>query len=378
MLVTVVIFIVLFFMYVHITAHYKKNEDLEIYETDYTTNQDLQDVCNVKQPMIFDFRPCFPEHADIHLDKLCEKYDKYLVKVKDCNDYWAIPSMEVVDAVPLSLGNYRTLAMTDSKSRYYTDGNEFFVEDSGLHSIMVDKMDEYLKPNFTVYKTYDMITGSAGTCMPMQYHNHLRRFVFVTTGKLHVKMTPWKSSKYLHPITDYENYEFRSLTNVWKPDANKSDKIRADYDRIQFLNFDVHAGYVIYIPPYWWYSFQFSENNANSMILTATYDSAMTMVANSSDLARHFLQLQNNKEIVARTLVAEPGAACAPHQQEQQEQQQHQHQQQQQQEQLLAEKPYMSGEPFTAPALQLAEQLQSQQVVPIREQHAQVLEHVIG
>jgi mannose-6-phosphate isomerase-like protein (cupin superfamily) len=307
MLVTFLIFIVLFFLYVHITAHYKKNEDLEIYEMDFTTNHDLQDVCNVKQPIIFDFRACCPELFEkdgINLDKICEKYDKFLVKVKDSNDYWAMPVIEVVDAVPLSLGNYRTLAMTDSRARYYTDGNEFFMEDSGLQST-VEKVDEYLKPNYTVHKTYDILTGSAGTCMPMQYHNHFRRFLIVTSGHIHVKMTPWKSSKYLHPITDYENYEFRSLTNVWNPTANKSEKIRADYDRIQFEEFDVHAGYVLYIPPYWWYSVKFADN-ANTVFINATYDSAITMIADSADLARHFLQLQSNKEIVTRTLVAEP------------------------------------------------------------------------
>jgi mannose-6-phosphate isomerase-like protein (cupin superfamily) len=228
----------------------------------------------------------FEKQGKFSLDKLCEKYDKYLVKVKDSNDYWKTPVIEVVDAVPLSLGNYRTLAMTDSKSRYYTDGNEYFMEDSGLQSAVAEKIDEYLKPSFTVYKTYDMITGSADTCMPMQYHTHFRRFLIVMSGSIHVKMTPWKSHKYLHPITDYENYEFRSLTNVWNPNANTTDKIRVDYDRIQFVEeFDVHAGYVLYIPPYWWYSAKFAKNT-NTVVFSATYDSAISIIANSTNLAK--------------------------------------------------------------------------------------------
>jgi len=304
MLVTFLIFIILFFFYVHINAHYKKNEDLEIYETDYTTNVDLQDVCNLKQPTLFDFRPCCPElfeNANYSLDKLCQKYDKYLVKVKDSNDYFSVPVNEIVDSVPLSLGNYRVLALTDSKSRYYTDGNEFFVQDSGLHIGIVD---DFLKPVFSVQTVYDMITGSPGTCMPMQYHNHFRRFLIVTSGRIHVKMTPWKSNKYLHPVTDYENYEFRTAMNVWSRE-NNNDKIRADFDRIKFTDFDVHAGYALYIPPYWWYSLQFAEN-VESVILSATYDSTISIIANSGDLGRHFLQLQRNKDIITRTLVAEP------------------------------------------------------------------------
>ena len=85
MLITLLIFTVLLFLYIHINAHYRKNEDLEIFEMDYTSNQDLQDVCNLKQPTLFDFRESCPELFETEnysLDKLCQKYDKYLVKVK--------------------------------------------------------------------------------------------------------------------------------------------------------------------------------------------------------------------------------------------------------------------------------------------------------
>jgi hypothetical protein len=377
MLVTFLIFIVLFFLYVHINAHYKKNEDLEIYETDYTTNADIQDVCNLKQPTLFDFRQCCPElfeNDNYSLDKLCQKYDKYLVKVKNSTDYFADPVNEIVDAVPLSLGNYRVLALTDSKSRYYTDGNEFFVEDSGLS---VGIVDEFLKPSFSVQTSYDIITGSPGTSMPMQYHNHLRRFLIVTSGRIHVKMTPWKSHKYLHPVTDYENYEFRSAMNIWSR-AHNSDKIRADFDRIKFTDFDVHAGYALYIPPYWWYSVQFAEN-VESAIVSATYDSTISIIANGADLARHFLQLQRNKEIITRTLVAEPKPVIkeeVPTEQFELPQPPSPPHQEKINDPL--QEIYSSGEPHTATALELAEQLMSQPVIPIREQHEQVMQHILG
>jgi len=376
MLVTIVIFIVLFFLYVHINAHYTKNEDLEIYETDYTTNKDLQDVCNLKQPTLFEFSQSCPElfeNENYTLDKLCKKYDKYFVKVKDSTDYFTDPPTEIVDAVPLSLGNYRILAMTDSKKRYYTDNNEFFIEDAALS---VSKVDEYLKPNFSVKTSYDIIAGSAGTSMPMQYHNHFRRFLIVTSGRIHVKMTPWKSNKYLHPLTDYDNYEFRSAMNVWSPDSNKSDKIRADYDRIKFTEFDVHKGYALYIPPYWWYSLQFAENITDTVILSATYDSAVSIIANSTDLLKHFLQIQNNKEIITRTLVAEP----KPIIKEEYEIMANDNEEIKEHIQIdpLEEHVYPSGEPHTASAHELAEQLQSQHIVPIRDQHEQLFQHVLG
>jgi hypothetical protein len=39
---------------------YKQSEDLEIYEMDYNNNVQLQEICNVKQPIIFDIEPIFP------------------------------------------------------------------------------------------------------------------------------------------------------------------------------------------------------------------------------------------------------------------------------------------------------------------------------
>jgi hypothetical protein len=246
------------------------------------------------------------------------------------------------------------------------------VEDSGLQQ-QLEMADEFLKPAYAVQRTYDMITGSQKTCMPMQYHNHYRRFLIVTSGNLHVKMTPWKSRKYLHPVTDYENYEFRSAMNVWRPDTNASDKMRADYERIQFIEFDVHAGYVLYLPPYWWYSLQFSEMAPNTMVLSASYDSAISVLANSGDLARHFLQIQNNKEIVTRTLVAEPKPVAIK-----KEETEDNVELPKEVRKELETPIYASGEPHTATALQLAEQLKSPNAVPIREQHEQVMQHILG
>ena len=55
-----VLFIFIFLIYIHVIHQYKKSEDLEIYELDYKNNQYLQDVCNVKQPSIFSFKPIQP------------------------------------------------------------------------------------------------------------------------------------------------------------------------------------------------------------------------------------------------------------------------------------------------------------------------------
>jgi hypothetical protein len=55
-LFNIIIFLLVLFLYIHITHQLKTSEDLEIYELDYTTNQHLQEVCDIKQPVLFEFK----------------------------------------------------------------------------------------------------------------------------------------------------------------------------------------------------------------------------------------------------------------------------------------------------------------------------------
>jgi hypothetical protein len=128
--------------------------------------------------------------------------------------------------------------------------------------------------------------GSNGAVMPMRYHTNYRYFMAVTSGKIRVKMSPWKTRKYLHPIADYDNYEFRSPVNVWSP----QDKYLNDMDKAKFLEFEVLAGHVLYVPPYWFYSIKYSEDTC---VCGITYVSAMNFVANLPNAGLFFIQQQN-------------------------------------------------------------------------------------
>ena len=46
-------FIIVLVIYLHITAEFKKSNILDIYESDYTSNDQLQETCKIKQPFIF-------------------------------------------------------------------------------------------------------------------------------------------------------------------------------------------------------------------------------------------------------------------------------------------------------------------------------------
>lgn len=296
---TLLVFILILLLYIHITAQYKRSEDLEIYEADYKSNQDLQDICDIKQPVLFhieSFNPIFFEHniSDI----LEHSKTEYEARVKDVND------IKTGDYILIPFRSAYGLMETDSNSRFYSENNYDMTEDIIAHHFKT--MDEYLKPKFTLQTKYDVIFGSNGAYTTLKYHTNYRQFLCVQKGKITVKMTPWKSRKLLHIENDYENYEFRSHINVWKPQYQYLN----DMEKLKFLEFDIQPGYMLFIPPYWFYSIQFNSSNDDlAMVASFTYNTPMNIVANSPKLSMYYLQQFNVTQKTVKTLNIEPSSS---------------------------------------------------------------------
>jgi hypothetical protein len=293
---SIFIFLIILFLYIHIIHQYKRSEDLEIYEMDYSSNAHLQEVCDVKQPLLFEFRNVAPEFYetvtyDDLLDPQCASYD---IKVKEAVDYF--DNDVSVDYVVLPYSSGSNLMKTDPKAAYFSENNEDFVEESGLIKGL-GSVDDYLKPGLVVQTKYDIMLGSRGVSLPLRYHTHYRHFLSVNSGKIRVKMTPFKSNKYLYPYRDFETYEFRSPINVWSP----SQKYRHEMDKIKFVEFEVNPGFVLSIPPYWWYSIQY-DSGMDTMVCGFTYNSLMNMVANVPYFVKYYIQQSNIKKRVAKVL----------------------------------------------------------------------------
>jgi len=289
--INIIIFCIIVFLYIHVNYQFKKGEDLEIYEMDYTTNTHLQEICNVKQPVLFQFK--FDELENMTPEKIAKTAGSHECRVKDLNDY-RDETISSVDHVVFPYETAYKIFMRDTKSRYYTENNEFFLEESGLiHELQ--EIDKFLKPNFCLKTKYDFLSGSLHAGLPLRYHNYDRYFLIVASGKIRVKMTPYKSRKYLQTIVDYEKYEFRSRMDVWCS-HKKNEK---EMEKLRFLEFDVHANHVLYIPPYWYYSIQFTENTS---VFAATYCTIMNAVAHSAEWGRYYLQQANIRQKITKTM----------------------------------------------------------------------------
>lgn len=288
---SIIIFIIVLFLYLHITSQWKRSEDLEIYEMDYETNAQLQEVCDVKQPVLFEFKSVCPAFFNsMRVSQFLETDQNQDVNVKDTHDYVTQTS---VDYIVLPFKTAYSLLKTDPAGHLISEGNHDFIEEGSHTKRFQTELGPHLKPSMTVRSQYDVCMGSAKSHTPLRYHTHSRHYCIVTEGTIHVKMAPWKSGKYLHPIKDYENLEFFSNMDPWKSISSTSDKIK-------FLEFEVMEGYVLCVPPYWWYSIQYDSHE--SIVCTATYNSTMNLVANAKHWILYFFQQQNIQQKTMKTI----------------------------------------------------------------------------
>jgi len=267
-------------LYIYIMHQYKKSQDLEVYEMDYMDNAHLQEVCDIRQPVIFDFKPVCNSVWNEFLPQNLAKYAGQMVEIKNTQDYYRGDNSNI-DSVSVSFGVAKGLCDKDDQARYFSENNGEFLEITGF-SKRLHEVDSLLKPAFTVATKPDILFGSAGTATPLQYHTYYRRFLCVALGRIRVKMLPWKHTTVLNPIYDYEHYEFRSPV---LPGALTMD----------ILEFDVAEGSVLFIPPYWWYSIQYlsSVDAPETLVYSVSYTTAMNLVSNIPNLGLYWLQQQN-------------------------------------------------------------------------------------
>jgi len=298
---TFFIFIIVVFLYIHVVSQYKTSEDLEIYEMDYTTNRQLQEICELKQPILF---RAPTEMNPIRLNEWANEGTKYDICMKSSADYYTESSEgsgSACDYVLMSYSAFESLVSSKGPrsgggAGYFTEKNQDFIEDAGFYGEYRD-LDTFLKPSYIARTTYDFIAGSVGAVLPMRYHTDSHRYFYVTSGKIRVKMTPYKSRKYLHMIKDYDHYEFWSPVNVWTP----QEKYRNDYEKMRFVEFDVIAGYILYIPSYWFYSFEIIDTD--SQIMSVIYNSPINLLAHSQDWFRYYMQFSTTKQRVLDGIV---------------------------------------------------------------------------
>jgi hypothetical protein len=281
------VFIVILFIYMHVMEQYKTSEKMQLYEMDYIDNRELQTACNLKQPIVFEFRPVFSEFFYRQSPKIyLEQMGMIDMRLKDTDDYRGARGS--IDSIGLSYRALYSLISSDTRAHYISEGNTEFVTDADLGSLY-HRLDAYLKPPiYTCQTEYDILTGSHKATTPLRYHTHDRIFLCVIHGKLSVKMTPWKSRARFGSgannsiVKDYENYEFRVPGETpWESNGLQT----------HYLEFRVLSGQIVFVPAYWFYTIRFDETD--TVVAQIKYNSPINMLANARDIVSWYFQQKN-------------------------------------------------------------------------------------
>ena len=295
----VLIFCVVLFLYLHIYFHLKTSNDLEVYEIDQPSKDKLEEVCDLRQPVLFDY-------ANERLMESCtltamrSAYGAFDVRLRNVKD-----SAEEADTtdlyVPLTLHAVDDTFRGDKESRYVTEHNGDFLEETGLVKTFKYN-DAFLRPPMVSKCTYDVVSASPGTQTPLRYEVNYRNYYLVTHGTIKMRLIAPHASKYLCPVSDYDNFEFRSPVNPWQVQAEH----RADFDKVKTMDVNLSAGQIIYIPAYWWCSMQFMEDATT--LCCFKYCTYMNAVSILDKLCLWLLQKQNVKRDAIEKKIAPSNA----------------------------------------------------------------------
>lgn len=281
------IFCLVLFIYLHVQFHLKTSEDLEMYEVEQPSKDKLEEICDLRQPVLFDF-DCQKIVESSNKSYIANNYNAFEVKIRNVKE--TDPNSELYIPLPLHAAN--KLFNEDTNSTYFSENNNEFLEETGVIKSLKYN-DEFLRPYMVSNCNYDIMMGSANTCTPFRYEINYRNYYLLTEGSAQIKLAPPHSIRYLYPNYDYENFEFRSPVDPWSPQP----KYIADFDKMKCLEFTLTPGKTLYIPAYWWYSIKFNKNTSISCFNYRTY---MNNVAVAPYIGMHALQIQNVKRNIVK------------------------------------------------------------------------------
>ena len=279
------------FVYSYI-FHLKTSDDLEVYEIEQPSKEKLEEICDLRQPVLFNYNNENFNNT-CKRDQLNTNYKAFDVKVRNVKD----DSDDTELYMPLTFGACLELLNSDNESKFITEKNQEFLEETALIKTYRYN-DEFLRPNMVSLCSYDYLLGSNDTVTPLRYEVNYRNYIYVLEGKITIKLTPPKNTKYLNIITDYDNSEIRSPMNVW----NIQEEYKHDFDKIKFLEIDVVPGTIIHIPAYWWYTIKFKEN---ASLCKFNYSTYMNTLAISPFLIMCMLQRNNVKRETFKKIISQ-------------------------------------------------------------------------
>lgn len=288
-ILNIFIFCLILFIYIHIQFQLKISNDLEIFEIEKPSKDKFEEICDYRQPTIFHFNNKNIV-SETNFTTILNKYFAFDMKVRNIQEINQKDELYL----PMSVHLVDKLLQKNNESSYYSENNKDLLNETGLIKPFRNN-DLFFRPHMVSNCQYDVIVGSNYCYTPFRYELSYRNFFMPTSGKIKVKLSPPKNAKYFYTNYDYENFEFSSPINPWNPQPEYIH----EFDKVKCLEFVIDVGKTLYIPPYWWYSFEFIEYSSISILKYKTY---MNNVSVLPYFGLHLLQKNNVKRQTNKTI----------------------------------------------------------------------------
>lgn len=280
-IISFIIFLITLFIYIHINFHVKVTNDLEIFEVDEITKDKLEEICDIKQPLLFKY---YVEdvYDNLKYQNIVDQYKTFDINIRNREDYKELD----INLLPLSLSDSIELFDKDSSGVYISEFNNDFIKETTIIK-NIKTNDLFLRPYLCTECNYDFILGSINSYTPLKYELNYRNFLYVIEGNAEIMLTIPNNIKYLDICKDYENFEFRSQFNPFNIEDNDN------LSKVKFLTVLLKPGDILYIPFKWPYTIKLKTNN--TIVCKNSYSVLMNSLANLPEYTYKFLNDQNIK-----------------------------------------------------------------------------------
>ena len=283
LVINFMIFCIVLFIYIHIYNHIKTSNYLEVYEIENLSKDKFEDIINFKQPLLLNNSSLIDNIEANYLISNYPTFDLNLYNKQ--NGIFLKTKMEDFDAIITG----------DTSNNYITYNNKEFLEETTLEKVLSSN-DTFFRPYNVCNKNYDIIMGKKNNTTQLKYSINSRNILYLSSGKIEVTMCPPKYYKNLHVQKNYELLDFYSAIDI----NNVQSNYKNDYHKVKFLRVLLNTTQVLIIPPYWFYSIKFLEEN--TIVFFNSYRTYTSSIAIVPDLFIQLLQENNLKLNIIKEL----------------------------------------------------------------------------
>jgi len=280
------IFIIVLFLYLHIYHHLKISNDLEVYSIVNPTKNNLEEICGLKQPVIFTLET--PMLTDLNMETLKKHYGTFKINIQNY-EIEDTRSIKYMESVPFKLDEalgFLKLEYERSKG-FISYNNSDFLDETNIRKIIKNN-DMFLRPSMVSKCEYDIIMGSKESLTRTKYNINYRNYFISLDNSVTIRVVNPIYDKYMDRDNNYMDFEFNSPLNIW----DIQEQYKEDFGKVRTTDIILNKGDVLFIPPYWFYSIKF--DNCGS-ILNMNYRTYMNTLSIVPELSMYYLQNQNIK-----------------------------------------------------------------------------------